>query len=130
MGSAIAAVRRLPVTDASQASRPQRSFVEAVFRAIRRALRAFETRRDDDAPSATWRLTVLTERDEVDGGWIAECVDLPGCMSQGETEEEALENLSDAIGGVLATKVQAQLLKDVQREHPAQNRHTHAISVV
>lgn len=45
---------------------------------------------------------VRTERDELDGGWIAECVELPGCMSQGETEAEALENLADAIDGVLA----------------------------
>ena len=43
---------------------------------------------------------VSTKRDEIDGGWIVECVDLPGCMSQGETEEEAIENLVDAIGGV------------------------------
>jgi hypothetical protein len=43
-----------------------------------------------------------TERDELDGGWIAVSVDLPGCMSQGETEAEALENLADAVDGVLA----------------------------
>jgi len=114
--------------DASRASRPQPSFVQAAFKAARRVLRKFETRRDE--ASATWNLTVLTERDDVDGGWIAECVDLPGCMSQGETEEEALGNLADAIGGVLAVKVQAQLLKDVRRDHPAQARHTHAISVL
>lgn len=116
--------------DASRASRPQPSFVQAVFKAARRVFRKFETRRDEDAASATWNLTALTERDEVDGGWIAECVDLPGCMSQGETEEEALANLADAIGGVLTVKVQAQLLKDVRRDHPAQARHTHAISVL
>jgi predicted RNase H-like HicB family nuclease len=104
--------------------------VQAVFQALRRVFRAFETQRDDDAASATWHLTVLTERDELDGGWIAECVDLPGCMSQGETEEEALENLADAIGGVLAVKVQERLLQDVQRHHPAQTKHTHAISVL
>jgi predicted RNase H-like HicB family nuclease len=72
---------------------------------------------------------VLLERDEVDGGWIAECVDLPGCMSQGETEEEALENLSDAIGGVLAVRVQDRLLKDLQRDSTTEARHIHAISV-
>ena len=115
--------------DASRAGRPQPSFVQAVFRAIRRAFRNFETWRDEDEASAAWHLTISTERDELDGGWIAECVDLPGCMSQGETEEEALENLADAIGGVLAVKVQAQLLKDVKRDHPAQTRHIHAISV-
>jgi predicted RNase H-like HicB family nuclease len=44
---------------------------------------------------------IEVERDEVDGGWIAECISLPGCMSQGETEVEALENLADALAGVL-----------------------------
>lgn len=116
--------------DASQASRPQSSFMQAVFRAARRVLRKFETWRDEDADAATWHLTISTERDELDGGWIAECVDLPGCMSQGETEEEALENLADAIGGILAVKVQAQLLKDMRRDHdPARTKHIHAISV-
>jgi predicted RNase H-like HicB family nuclease len=122
--------RRSQVTDdASRASRPPSSVVQAIFKAIRRVFRAFETHRDDGAASATWHLTVSTERDELDGGWIAECVELPGCMSQGETEEEAVENLADAIGGILAVRVQAQLLKDVQRDHPAQTRHIHAISV-
>jgi predicted RNase H-like HicB family nuclease len=37
-----------------------------------------------------------------EGQWIAECRLLPGCMSQGDTKEEVLENLGDAIGGVLA----------------------------
>jgi predicted RNase H-like HicB family nuclease len=116
--------------DASRASRPQPFFiVHAVFRAFRWAFRKFEISRDDQAASATGRLTVLTERDEVDGGWIAECVDLPGCMSQGETEREALENLADAIGGVLAVRVQDRLLKDLQRDGSTEARHTHAISV-
>lgn len=32
-----------------------------------------------------------------DGYWIAECPSLPGCISQGATEEEAIENITDAI---------------------------------
>ena len=32
-----------------------------------------------------------------DGYWVVECPSLPGCVSQGETEEEALENIKDAI---------------------------------
>jgi predicted RNase H-like HicB family nuclease len=35
-------------------------------------------------------------RDE-DGYWIAECSSLPGCVSQGDTEEEALANIKEAI---------------------------------
>jgi predicted RNase H-like HicB family nuclease len=30
-------------------------------------------------------------------GYAVWCPDLPGCASQGETEDEALENIKDAI---------------------------------
>ncbi|MET0039302.1 type II toxin-antitoxin system HicB family antitoxin [Dehalococcoides mccartyi] len=30
------------------------------------------------------------------GGYVAKIEDLPGCLSQGETKEEALENIEDA----------------------------------
>lgn len=37
-----------------------------------------------------------------DEGWIvAECPALPGCVSQGRSEEEALENIREAISGWL-----------------------------
>jgi antitoxin HicB len=32
------------------------------------------------------------------GGFVATVPDLPGCMSDGETPEEALSNMRDAIG--------------------------------
>jgi len=32
-----------------------------------------------------------------DGYWVAECPSLPGCISQGTTREEAIENARDAI---------------------------------
>jgi predicted RNase H-like HicB family nuclease len=35
-------------------------------------------------------------RDE-DGMFIAECPSIPGCVSQGKTEEEAQLNIQDAI---------------------------------
>lgn len=50
--------------------------------------------------------TVRLEEDELDGGWIAECLDFPGCMSQGETKEEALHNIVDAIGAVISVRMQ------------------------
>ena len=34
---------------------------------------------------------------EEGGGWLAEVPDLPGCMSDGETQPEALRNVRDAI---------------------------------
>jgi antitoxin HicB len=40
---------------------------------------------------------VILYPDHEDGGWVAEVPSLPGCISQGETREEALENVRDAI---------------------------------
>lgn len=42
------------------------------------------------------KFTVTLDRDE-DGAWIVECPAIPGCVSQGQTREEALENIEDAI---------------------------------
>ena len=36
--------------------------------------------------------------EQAEDGWIvAECPALPGCVSQGETEREAIENIKEAI---------------------------------
>ena len=43
-------------------------------------------------------------------GYAVWCEDLPGCASQGETEEEALANIKDAIEDYLA--VRDELIKD------------------
>jgi predicted RNase H-like HicB family nuclease len=41
---------------------------------------------------------------ETDGGYSVSVPGLPGCWSQGATEEEALQNIQDAIQGYLATR--------------------------
>lgn len=38
-----------------------------------------------------------------DEGYAVWCPNLPGCWSQGQTEEEALENIKDAILAYLDT---------------------------
>jgi len=43
-----------------------------------------------------WR--VILERDNQTGDWAVWCPGLPGCTSAGESEEEALENIREAIG--------------------------------
>ena len=48
----------------------------------------------------TIRLRPLT--DDEGGGWLAEVPDLPGCMSDGETPEEAAHNVQDAVQEWLA----------------------------
>ena len=37
-----------------------------------------------------------------DGYWVAECPSLPGCISQGETKEKAIDNIREAIRGYVA----------------------------
>jgi len=37
-----------------------------------------------------------------DGYFIAECPSLPGCISQGQTKEEAIANIKEAIDGYIA----------------------------
>lgn len=40
-----------------------------------------------------------------DGWWVAECPSLPGCISQGQSRDEAVGNIREAIEGyVLALK--------------------------
>ena len=51
------------------------------------------------------KLNVTLDRDE-DGVWIVECPAIPGCVSQGRTKKEALENIKDAIAQCL--KVRAE----------------------
>lgn len=82
-----------------------------LFRAVRRAFRRFETARSesDTHHQAEWTLHFHLEPDEDDGGYVIECIELPGCMSQGETREEAIANLKDAIVEVLTVRVREQL---------------------
>ncbi len=43
----------------------------------------------------------VTLQKEPQGGYVIRCLELPGAMSQGETEAEALANIKDAILTVL-----------------------------
>ncbi len=41
--------------------------------------------------------TVLFEPDSETGGYVVRCPSLPGCYSQGDTIEEAIRNIKEAI---------------------------------
>ncbi|MDI6632363.1 MAG: type II toxin-antitoxin system HicB family antitoxin [Thermoanaerobacteraceae bacterium] len=41
--------------------------------------------------------------EKTEEGYVVWCPGLPGCWSQGQTEEEALENIKDAIQAYLET---------------------------
>jgi predicted RNase H-like HicB family nuclease len=51
------------------------------------------------------RFTITIEQDE-DGIFVAECPAIPGCISQGKTEKEALENIKDAIKECLEVRAE------------------------
>lgn len=40
---------------------------------------------------------IVTYTPDEDGGYIAECPALPGCVTHGATVEEATENIKEAI---------------------------------
>ncbi len=44
---------------------------------------------------------VVIEEDEEVGGYVVSCPSLPGCFSQGDTIDEALENIKEAIQACL-----------------------------
>jgi len=46
------------------------------------------------------KLRVIIEQDE-NGYYIAEVPALPGCLSQGKSQEEAIDNIKEAIEGWL-----------------------------
>jgi predicted RNase H-like HicB family nuclease len=48
---------------------------------------------------------VTLYRDE-DGCWVVACPAIPGCVSQGDTKGEAIENIKDAIQGCLEVRAE------------------------
>jgi predicted RNase H-like HicB family nuclease len=49
------------------------------------------------------KLVVTLERDET-GMIVAACPSIPGCISQGRTEEEALANIREAIQACIESR--------------------------
>ena len=54
------------------------------------------------------KLNVTIDRDE-DGVWIVECPSIPGCVSQGATKDEALDNIKEAIALCLEVRAEQGL---------------------
>ncbi len=52
------------------------------------------------------KLLVTLDRDEP-GIIVAECPAIPGSVSQGETEADAIENIPEAIAAFLETRAEA-----------------------
>ncbi len=57
---------------------------------------------------------IVIEPDLEAGGYVVSCPTLKGCVSQGETEEEALENIKDAIRTYLESIEDLKRLKKLR----------------
>jgi predicted RNase H-like HicB family nuclease len=55
-----------------------------------------QTRIEQEKETLNMKLPVTIYQDE-EGWYVVECPVIPGCMSQGSTEEEALQNIQEAI---------------------------------
>ena len=54
------------------------------------------------------KFNVTIDRDE-DGIWVVECPAIPGCVSQGNTKDEALTNVQEAIALCLEVRAEQGL---------------------
>lgn len=50
------------------------------------------------------KFTILCEKDE-EGHYVMECPELPGSFSEGDTLEEAIEAINEAIAGCITSRV-------------------------
>lgn len=49
---------------------------------------------------------VITTTQDEDGVYVAECPSIPGCVSQGATEQEAEKNIQEAIKECLEVRTE------------------------
>ena len=54
------------------------------------------------------KFNVTVDRDE-DGVWIVECPAIPGCVSQGETKDKALDGIGEVIALCLDVRAEKGL---------------------
>lgn len=67
-----------------------------------------------------YNFSVIVEQDE--DGFVASCPELQGCYTQGDTYEEVMENIKDAIS------LNLEVLRAEAQEIPAQ--HSISLSMV
>ena len=61
------------------------------------------------------KFNVTLDRDE-DGVWVAECPSIPGCVSQGQSREEALANIKEAIAGCLEVRAERGMALTIETQ--------------
>jgi len=58
---------------------------------------------------------VVLEEDEEVGGYIVSCPGLSGCFSQGDTSDEALENIKEAIQACLESLAEDEIKSNISK---------------
>jgi predicted RNase H-like HicB family nuclease len=61
------------------------------------------------------KFVITLERDE-DGVWVAECPSIPGCVSQGQSRDEAMANVREAIAACLEVRAERGLPLTVETQ--------------
>ena len=61
------------------------------------------------------KFPVTIDRDE-DGVWVIECPSIPGCVSQGQTRDDALKNIQEAIALCLEVRAERGLPLTVETQ--------------
>ena len=59
--------------------------------------------------SLQYRINLRPLSEDDGGGWLAEAIELPGCMSDGETPEDAIRNLEGAKEVWIETALEKRL---------------------
>ena len=73
---------------------------------VKGEIRSLSHRRRYSVKAGGQPYEVFLEPDLEDGGFVAECPALPGCVSQGDSVTEALSMIADAIEGRLEIEAQ------------------------
>lgn len=63
------------------------------------------------------KFNVILEECKEEGGYVVSCPSLPGCMSQGETKQEALSNIKEAIEAWLETYFEKKSHRPLPKKH-------------
>jgi predicted RNase H-like HicB family nuclease/DNA-binding transcriptional MerR regulator len=86
-----------------------------LFNAVRSRLATIPMTQTRTITVGDFEFPVRLTPDPDDGGYVAACPGLPGCLSQGDTADEALANIADAARGWLAANAGQEAAGKVSR---------------
>lgn len=70
---------------------------------------AMTKKKIDDYLNLPYHIEVVRDDDEENPGWVARVVELPGCLTQGDTFEELGEMIDDAMRGWITVALEENI---------------------